>query len=136
VTIPSEKLRLNIPFEVTSTSQTIFVFDISVVSAGQSGKYILQPVIGKSGPAQPFYAVGEGHLTIQLVKGNGTPGAAVTVPVTLHGTPVANVSVTVNGEEVGTTNKTGHISFVVPYGDELEIKAVLGELEGELEAEL
>jgi hypothetical protein len=139
VFVPSGKLQIPESFNITITADGFivnFVFDITVVKAGESGRYNLLPQIAQSGPGKPFYAVGEGDLTIQLVEGNATPGAAVTVLVTLHGTPVANASVTVSGEEVGTTNETGYISFVVPYVDEWEIKAVLGELEGELEIEL
>ncbi|MFC1980930.1 DUF4382 domain-containing protein [Chloroflexota bacterium] len=57
VKLPSEKLQISKPFEVTSESITSFVFDVTVVAAGseQSGiKYILKPVVGESGADQPF----------------------------------------------------------------------------------
>lgn len=136
VTAPSGTLKINKPFVVTSGSQTTFVFDIAVVSAGESGKYILKPVIGQSGAGQPFHLVGEGELTLQVVEGDVTPGGNITVLVTLDGDPVEGALVAVNDVEVGTTDETGHISFPVPYADDLKIKAVLGELEGELEIEL
>jgi hypothetical protein len=137
VTAPSGTLKINKPFVVTNTSQTTFVFDISVVSAGGSGKYNLKPVIGESGAGQPFHLVAEGELTLQVVEGDVTPGGNITVLVTLGGDPVEGALVTVNDEEVGTTNETGYISFHVPDAEELVIKATtLDELEGELEIEL
>jgi len=73
VKAPTETLKINKPFAVTNTTQTTFVFDISVVSAGQSGQYILKPVIGKSGAGQPFHLVDEDELTLQVVEGDLTP---------------------------------------------------------------
>jgi len=73
VRAPSETLKINKPFAVTNTTQTTFVFDISVVSAGQSGQYNLKPVIGKSGAGQPFHLVDEDELTLQVVEGDLTP---------------------------------------------------------------
>ena len=55
--LPSDKLQLNQPFEISEGSLTTFVFDITVVAAGneKSGvKYILKPVIGESGADEPF----------------------------------------------------------------------------------
>jgi hypothetical protein len=137
VTASSGTLKINKPFVVTNTSQTTFVFDISVVSAGQSGKYNLKPVIGESGLGKQFHLVHEDELTLQVVEGDVTPGENITVLVTLGGDPVEGALVTVNDEEVGTTNETGYISFDVPDAEELVIKATtLDELEGELEIEL
>lgn len=65
-----------------------------------------------------------------------SPGGNITVLVALGGDPVEGALVTVNDEEVGTTNETGHISFDVPDAVKLVIKATLDELEGELEIEL
>ncbi len=74
VKAPSETLKINKAFAVTNTTQTTFVFDISVVSAGQSGQYILKPVIGEeSGPGKPFHLVDEDELTLQVVEGDATP---------------------------------------------------------------
>lgn len=66
--LPSDKLQLNQPFEISEDSLTTFVFDITVVAAGneKSGiKYILKPVIGESGPDEPF--------TEKESKGKGGP---------------------------------------------------------------
>ena len=54
VKLPSEKLQISKPFEVTSDSVVNFVYDITVVEAGKSGKYILQPQVGQSGADQKF----------------------------------------------------------------------------------
>jgi len=54
VKLPSNKLRISKPFEVTSDSVVNFVYDITVVEAGKSGKYILKPHAGQSGADQKF----------------------------------------------------------------------------------
>jgi hypothetical protein len=77
VKAPSGTLKINKPFLflVTNTSQTTFVFDISVVCAGpsgQCGKYNLKPVIDESGPGKQFDLVDEGELTLQVVEGDVT----------------------------------------------------------------
>ena len=57
IKLPSEKLQIKKPFEIYETSVTSFVFDITVIGAGneKSGiRYLLQPVIGESGADQPF----------------------------------------------------------------------------------
>ena len=57
--LPSSKIKINKPFVIAEGTETTFVFDIAVVAAGNEKspkgiKYILHPVIGKSGAAQPF----------------------------------------------------------------------------------
>ncbi len=57
VKLPSEKLHISKGFEVTSSSMTNFVYDLTVVAAGntQSGiQYILKPQAGQSGADQGF----------------------------------------------------------------------------------
>jgi hypothetical protein len=49
VKLPSEKLQLTSDFTVAPNSSVQFVFDISVFKAGNSGKYILKPVVSGSG---------------------------------------------------------------------------------------
>ncbi len=58
VKLPSEKLQLTKPFEVSANNSIDFVFDIGVHKAGQSGKYILRPVISESGTDVPIQRVG------------------------------------------------------------------------------
>jgi hypothetical protein len=49
VKLPSDRLKLNKPFELAPNASVDFVYDITVRKAGGSGKYILQPVVGESG---------------------------------------------------------------------------------------
>ena len=60
VKLPSEKLHINTHFTIPDDSPVSFVFDLTVVAAGnqRSGiKYILNPVISQSGPSQKFKEV-------------------------------------------------------------------------------
>ncbi len=50
VKLPSERLHINQDFTVGNGQEIDFVFDIAPHKAGQSGKYILKPVISESGP--------------------------------------------------------------------------------------
>jgi hypothetical protein len=52
VKLPSSKLHVSMPFEVTTDAVTSFTFDITVVATGNNGKYILKPQIGESGAWQ------------------------------------------------------------------------------------
>ena len=52
VKLPSNKLQISTPFEVTTDTVTSFTFDITVVKTGNSGKYNLRPQIGESGAQQ------------------------------------------------------------------------------------
>jgi hypothetical protein len=65
VKLPSKKLQISRPFEVTGDSVTSFVYDVTVVKAGKSGKYILKPQVGRSGADRRFERI-EG-------KGRGRP---------------------------------------------------------------
>ena len=58
VKLPSERLQLNKGFTLEPNGTVQFVYDISVVKAGNSGKYILKPVISESGADQPIREVG------------------------------------------------------------------------------
>ncbi len=60
VKLPSNKLQISKPFVVIEDSVTSFVYDLTVVAAGndKSGvKYILKPQIAQSGPDKPFNLV-------------------------------------------------------------------------------
>ncbi len=52
VKLPSNKLQISKPFEVTADTVTSFTFDITVVAAGNKGKYILKPQLSESGAQQ------------------------------------------------------------------------------------
>ncbi len=49
VKLPGGKMQISKSFEVISGNVTEFVYDITVIKAGKSGKYILKPQIGESG---------------------------------------------------------------------------------------
>lgn len=59
VKLPSEKLQISKPFTISENGDQVvnFVYDITVVKAGKSGKYILKPQIAQSGPGQDFKEV-------------------------------------------------------------------------------
>jgi len=144
VKLPSDKLHINTHFSIPEDSPVSFVFDLSVVAAGseQSGiKYILKPVVGESGPNREFTEVrperGRERERLRLeLEGDIAPGETVTLVVTFEDEPVAGAEVEVNGEEIGTTEDDGTISFTIPEDvDELKIEVKLDELEGELEIE-
>lgn len=53
VKLPSSKLHISKPFEVTADTVTSFTYDLTVVAAGQDDiKYILKPQISQSGAEQ------------------------------------------------------------------------------------
>jgi hypothetical protein len=58
VKLPSGKLQISKLFEVSSGNITEFVYDITVIKAGKSGKYILKPQISESGADQEYVEVG------------------------------------------------------------------------------
>jgi len=57
VKLPGGKMHISQPFEVTAGEVTEFVYDITVVKAGKSGQYIIQPQISESGPDKDFEEV-------------------------------------------------------------------------------
>lgn len=60
VKLPSNKLHISKLFTISENEPTFFVYDITVVKAGQSGQYILQPQIAQSGADQEFNEVKPG----------------------------------------------------------------------------
>ncbi len=150
VKLPSEKLQLKKEFTVGNGESIDFVFDITVFKAGNSGKYILKPVVSESGTgdqveieekddrpeeAEENETEDEADQPLELsLDGNATAGENVTVTVTQNGSAVADAVVTANGEEVGETGENGTIVVTVPAdAEELELAAESGEAEGELE---
>jgi len=57
IKLPGGKLQISKPFEVTGDDVIDFVYDITVIEAGKSGKYILKPQIAQSGSDQAFIDV-------------------------------------------------------------------------------
>ncbi|MFC6992839.1 DUF4382 domain-containing protein [Haladaptatus sp. GCM10025707] len=146
VKLPSDTLKIKSEFTLDAESEVDFVYDISVRSAGNSGKYVIQPVVKESGVNVPYTDIGsdegdeetdsaDGDLSLELV-GDAVAGEEATVKVTQAGEPVANANVTVNGEAAGTTGEDGTVSFTVPVGSEVNVEATSGEAEGELDVSL
>jgi hypothetical protein len=57
IKLPSNKLQLDYTFTVNESGDgdvTEFVYDITVIRAGNSGMYLLLPQLGQSGPDQRF----------------------------------------------------------------------------------
>jgi hypothetical protein len=156
IKLPSQKLQISKPFTIGADSVIDFVYDITVVEAGKSGKYILKPQIGQSGSDQKFNEVklkgkpeeseeteeaeepeeSEGELKLRL---HGKPGlgAEVVLFVTDDGSPVEGASVMMNGEEVGTTDADGQLAISLPDASgEIKIEVTLGEKSGEIELKL
>ena len=156
VKLPSEKLQLNTEFTVGNGEAVDFVFDITVKKAGNSGKYVLQPVVSESGTSDDVEIRDvdaddddrgtddpgddpndqrdddRAELNASFV-GAVTQGENATVRVLDDGSAVENASVAVNGEAVGTTNAEGELTFVVPDDRELDVEITAGDREAELD---
>jgi hypothetical protein len=57
IKLPGGKLHISQLFDVIDGEVTEFVYDITVVKAGESGQYIIQPQIAESGPGKDFEEV-------------------------------------------------------------------------------
>lgn len=146
VKLSSNKLQISKPFTI-GDSVVNFVYDITVVEAGKSDKYILKPQIAQSGANQRFKEMKragkpvklgkvEDELKLQL-EGELGLGMEVTLIVTDNGSAVVGANVTVNGEDAGITDADGRLPIVLPdTPGEVKIKATLGDKVGELEIEL
>ncbi|MFC7070111.1 DUF4382 domain-containing protein [Halobaculum lipolyticum] len=156
VKLPSNKLQLNTEFTVGDGEEVDFVYDMSVFEAGNSGKYILKPVVSQSGTGDevPIEDVDgeddgdgadegeEAELNASFV-GTVTAGENATVEATRDGSAVENATVTVaqraDGELSVTTtgtNANGTATFPVEANaTELTVEVVAGDDETELERE-
>ncbi|WP_436928527.1 DUF4382 domain-containing protein [Halosimplex halobium] len=141
VKLPSGKLQLNTEFTVENGSEVDFVYDVSVHKAGNSGKYILKPVVSESGTEVPIERVDDEDddddrsIDASFV-GNVSAGENVTVRVTENGSALANATVGVDDGATGTTDADGEYVVSVPSdAEELEIEVEDGDAEAELEAE-
>ncbi len=74
VKLPGDKLQISKPFTVAADHTVSFVFDITVIKAGNSGKYILKPQIGASGADQQFNDVTPGSASSQNENSNNQSG--------------------------------------------------------------
>jgi hypothetical protein len=159
VKLPSGKLQLNSEFTVGDGEELDFVFDITAVKAGNSGKYILKPVISESGTDVEIEDVDErddddderdddgergaderdADLDAELnatFDGDVVAGENVTLRVSSDGTPADGASVSVDDERVGTTDANGTYVIQVPDGaEELDVEVTHEDAEAELEVE-
>jgi len=159
VKLPSSKLQLNKQFTVGPNSTTDFVFDVTVFKAGNSGKYILKPVVSESGTgdeveiddvdedetgederaenARDEDDESEGDSLSAQFTSDVRAGSDATLRVTQDGAPVANATVDVaDGPEL-TTDENGEVTIAVPEdAEELELEVKLGDAETELSVDV
>lgn len=147
VKLPSDRLRVDERFEANGAASVDFVFDITVVEAGNSGKFVLKPVASESGTDVPIEVVDETAVAVNAsagldvsVLGDAAAGENATVKVTKRGDAVADAELRADDGVVATTNANGTAVVRVPADGELELEATAdtaaeGEalLEGELE---
>ncbi len=143
VKLPSGKLQISTPFTVSDNTTTSFVFDVTVIKAGNSGKYILKPQIADSGAGKEVIEVKpeqkqereQQRSRLQLhLQGASQPGATAVLVVLSQGKPVQGATVTVNGQANGTTDAAGKINITIPANaTEAKIVAILGQNSGELD---
>jgi hypothetical protein len=74
IKLPSGKLQISKPFKVESDKLTNFVYDLTVVKAGNSGQYILKPQVGQSGSDQEFFKVEPKKKPLYNGKSEGENG--------------------------------------------------------------
>jgi len=96
IKLPGEKLQISKPFVISEDAVTSFVYDVTVIKAGQGGRYILKPQIAQSGADQKFKEVKGGKPEEQEVEGTeteeeedeieGTEAEGEEAEVTLEGT--------------------------------------------------
>ncbi|MGQ4555883.1 DUF4382 domain-containing protein [Halobellus sp. GM3] len=161
VKLPSGKLQLNSEFAVGNGESVDFVFDITAVKAGQSGKYILKPVISESGTDVEIERVdggdddreddradrvddrddrdsdddAESALDATFVD-DVAPGENATLRVRENGSAVENATVDVGDGPSGTTDANGEYVVSVPDdAEELTVTVAHGDSETELEFE-
>jgi hypothetical protein len=154
VKLPSGKLQLNSEFTVGEGESVDFVFDITAIKAGQSGKYILKPVISESGTDVEIDRVdddddGDGDdegdddredrtesaLNATFVD-DVAPGENATLRVTENGSAVQNATVEVDDGPTGTTDANGEYVVSIPDdAEELEVAVAHDDAETELEFE-
>ena len=142
VKLPSEKLQLNEEFTVEANSTVDFVYDITVVERGNTGKYNIKPVASESGIDVPIERVdGETNdsddapeIAAEFV-GNVTAGENATVSVTSGDESVEGATVTYDGTDY-TTNADGEVTFVVPEDAEtVEVTVEYEDTETEVETD-
>jgi len=154
VKLPSGKLQLNSEFTVGNGESVDFVFDITAVKAGQSGKYILKPVISESGTDVEIERVDddddeddrenddredddrdESALNATFLD-DVAPGENATLSVMNNGTAVENATVEIEGGATGATDANGEYVVSIPDdAEEFEVTVTHEGAETELEFE-
>ncbi len=133
-------LEVSKPFAIKDGKTLVnFVFDVTVMAVTTDNgtvEYAIVPQENESGAGRKFHEIGDGDLSIQVVQGNIAVGENITVLVSFENAPVSGAMVTVNEERIGNTDLEGRVTFEVPADDEVEIEAVSGDREGELEIDL
>ncbi len=144
VKLPSGKLQISTPFIVSTDNTTSLVFDITVIKTG-NGMYILKPHIAESGAGKQVTEVQppqnqrqereQQRSRLQLhLQGASQPGTAAVLVVMSQGKPIQGATVTVNGQDSGTTNASGKVTITIPTNAvEVKIVATLGQKSGELD---
>ncbi|MFD1513198.1 DUF4382 domain-containing protein [Halomarina rubra] len=136
VKLPSDRLRLNDGFALEAEGDVEFVFDVTVVEAGNSGTFVLKPVASESGTDQPIRLVdarvGAG------VAANASSGVDVEANVST-GAQRSNASVELAngsvGVDLGTSgsgpNTTGglelHVVGTPAPGETVTVKVTRGD---------
>ena len=100
VKLPSGKLQISKPFEVTSGEVTEFVYDVTVIKAGKNGKYILKPQIAQSGPDKPFNDIAPQGKPEDKGKPEGEEAGQDTTPPVIDLTGVIEAQVVVSPDTV------------------------------------
>jgi hypothetical protein len=120
VKLPSGKLQISKLFEVSSGNITEFVYDITVIKAGKSGKYILKPQISESGADQEYVEVGSKSKPEDKGKPDkqGKPEGQESGPNVIpkdKTAPVINISGVNDGENI-----TGNVTPTFEVYDETD----------------
>jgi len=120
IRIPSDKLQITLPFTVTAGGAIVdYVFDITIVKAGNSGQYLIKPQVGESGPHQEYREVKkeDQHDSAREMKFRGT--------ISTIADSIWTVSL---GNEVWTVNVTdAEIEGTPAVGLKAKIEGMIGE---------
>lgn len=156
VKLPSSKLQLHKQFTIGNGEAVDFVYDMTVFKAGNSGKYILKPVVSESGTGDEVDIKpvdeddgddgdqsADGEALNASFVGDVSAGSEATVEVTRNGTAVENATVRVtqrvDGEVSGVeyaTDADGTATFrVEANATELTVRIIDADAEAELERE-
>lgn len=126
VKLPSEKLQISKPFTVSENETTSFVYDITVVKAGQSGQYILQPQIAQSGANQEFTEVEHGKGKGKELEESGRPEGS-RFQGTIKEIDDTTWTVKIEGESWTVDISEAEVDGEPALGLEVKIKGTVGE---------